>query len=174
MNQTQPIVTLEPTKNGKRPRLAKRALVQAINTKTAKRTASRKLTHRQRVATAIGLVATAVLALSLWHCTEALSVLTGTHLALAALLAIGIDAGLVACELGTIVGDGDGRIWAQTYVYLAVLLSIGLNAYGTAIHAPQGLAWFASLAGGVIPVLIYLGFRAAGHLWRDKPLAVAS
>jgi hypothetical protein len=69
-----------------------------------------RLPVRQRLALVVGGVGCFVLSLSLWHCTEALSVVTGSPPALAFLLAVGIDCGLVACEVNGILADrGEGR-----------------------------------------------------------------
>lgn len=43
-----------------------------------------------------------ILLLSVQHCAVSISRLTGEHVALAALMALAIDAGLVVCELATI------------------------------------------------------------------------
>lgn len=133
----------------------------------AKRPARRHgLRGRQRIAVAVGGVGVFVLALSLWHCTQALATLTGSPIALAALLAIGIDAGMVVCELAAIVADGEGQRWASRYVLAAVILSTCLNAFASAQHAERW-TWLAALVGAAIPVLVYMLARVAGHLWRD-------
>lgn len=43
-----------------------------------------------------------LLALSVFHCAESIALITGSHLMLAAPMAIAIDIGLVACELAII------------------------------------------------------------------------
>jgi len=50
-----------------------------------------------------------VLLLSVWHCTEALQSLTGSPFALSVLLAVGVDLGMVACEVGSIIGQNPDR-----------------------------------------------------------------
>jgi hypothetical protein len=161
-NGTYPPVPTSSRKRGKARKLA--------TPKPRRRTSPLRLTARQRIAALIGAVATAVLTLSLWHCTEALAALTGSPLVLSALLAIGIDAGLVACELGAIIGDGRGKLWCECYVLLAIALSVALNAYASAHHAETMVA-VSAVVGGLIPILVYVGFRAAGHLYRDRPEA---
>jgi hypothetical protein len=52
----------------------------------------------QRLAYVPGIVACALLALSVTHCASAFAALTGTSLLLSGCLAIGIDCGLVASE----------------------------------------------------------------------------
>lgn len=44
----------------------------------------------------------ALLALSVWHCSESIALLTGSGLALAVPMAVSIDCGLVACEVSLI------------------------------------------------------------------------
>ena len=60
----------------------------------------------KRLAAVCGSVATGVLALSVVHCTQAISSLTGSHWLLSALLAIGIDAGMVASEVAEVASHG--------------------------------------------------------------------
>ena len=64
------------------------------------------LTHRRRhysLARITGAIGVAVLMLSIAHCYEAIAALTGCHAAVAVLLALGIDAGMVACEVTSVV-----------------------------------------------------------------------
>ncbi len=121
----------------------------------------------------MGTTGGAVLALSVAHCTSALSSLTGSNTVLAGLMAVGIDCGLVACELATVVAGRRGapgaRRWAAVYVVLAVALSVLLNGYASAAHAPggmlgQGAAW---VVGGSIPVLVLILGRVAALLWDE-------
>src|SRR5204862_3737201 len=88
----------------------------------------------RRVALGVGGVGVGVLALSVTHCTESISLLTGSHWCLACLLAVGIDAGMVGCELAELASHGrkaagNVRPWARAYIMAAVLLSVLLNAY---------------------------------------------
>jgi hypothetical protein len=124
------------------------------------------LRGRQRIALFVGGVGISGLILSLWHCTSALASLTGSPIPLAALLAVCIDAGMVACELAAIAADGEARRWAHRYIALAVALSIALNAFAAVAHAERW-PWLAAPTGAVIPVLVYIAARVAGHLWRD-------
>lgn len=67
------------------------------------RVASLQLRRKRRqLAAFTGATGVGLLALSVWHCATAVSMLTGTHLALAIPFAVAIDCGLVACELGTV------------------------------------------------------------------------
>jgi ABC-type proline/glycine betaine transport system permease subunit len=45
-----------------------------------------------------------LLALSVWHCANAIAALTSSHLCLALPIAVAVDCGLVACELATLEG----------------------------------------------------------------------
>jgi hypothetical protein len=128
---------------------------------------------RQRLGIAVGSVGVAVLGLSVAHCTTAIAALTGSNLFLAALLAVGIDAGMVACELASIAAGEDARVrrWATCYICLAVLLSCGLNGWASAHHAEEALKWFAWAVGGLIPVLVFVLGKVAGLLW-EQPAKV--
>ncbi len=136
-----------------------------------KQTAGRKVGRlARRVALAVGATGVGVLGLSVHHCTEAISLLTGSHWALAALLAVGIDAGMVASELAELVAhdtraEATAGCWARGYIATAVLLSVLLNAYAFGLHAAPGMVWAAWILGAVIPGLVYALGRVAGHLW---------
>jgi hypothetical protein len=133
---------------------------------------SRKsLRHAKRLAVAVGSVGVGVLGLSVVHCTESIGLLTGSHWLLSGLLAVGIDAGMVASELAELASHGSKageqvRPWARGYTVAAVLLSILLNAYAFGLHAAPGMVWAAWLLGAVIPCLVYALGRVAGYLWQ--------
>jgi hypothetical protein len=118
------------------------------------------------MAVAVGAVGCSLLTLSVWHCTEAIGMLTGSPVMLAGLLAIGIDCGLVACELASIVADGDKhtRQWAGAYVWAAVALSAVLNAVASGAHAER-YAVLAYAVGALIPCLVLVLGKVAGLLW---------
>lgn len=131
---------------------------------------ARGLQLRHKAALLAGGTAGSLLALSVAHCTEAISLLTGSHWCLSGLLAIGIDAGMVASELADLVAHGTStepevRRWANAYIVVAIALSVVLNAYAFTLHAPAGMQWAAVLLGCVIPGLIYAAGRYAGRLW---------
>jgi hypothetical protein len=124
----------------------------------------------QKLAMSVGGVACFLLVLSVWDCTLALNRLTGMPVILATLMAVGIDFGMVVCEMAAVVsGRGTrGRYWSEWYVHLAVALSVCLNATAAASHAS---GWFIAAAvpvGGVIPIFIYIAGRTAGSLWTRK------
>jgi len=57
----------------------------------------------KRAAYATGGTGVGLLALSVWHCSESIALLTGSPLLLAMPMAIAIDAGFVACEVATMI-----------------------------------------------------------------------
>lgn len=128
--------------------------------------ARRALTARRRIALAVGGVGTFLLALSVWHCTEALAALTGSPIALALLLAVGIDCGMVACEVASLASAGPARRWADGYVAVAVALSALLNSWASGANA-TGSAWLAYAVGALIPLLVFGLGKVAGHLWSE-------
>jgi hypothetical protein len=135
------------------------------------RSARKAMKHARRLACAVGAVGVGVLGLSVVHCTESIGLLTGSHWALSALLAVGIDAGMVASELAELASHGTTagervRPWACGYTVAAVLLSVLLNAYAFGLHAAPGMVWAAWLLGACIPGLVYALGRVAGHLWQ--------
>lgn len=122
-----------------------------------------QLPARRKMAVITGSVGVCVLLLSVVHCTEALMAFTGSPVYLAVLLAIGIDAGMVACEMAAIVAGPHAKRWAKVYIGLSVALSIVLNGSASAAHADGAIiAW---VVGGVIPVLVFVLGQVAGGLW---------
>lgn len=141
-------------------------------TQLSSRRTTRAVRVRQQIALIIGGVATLLVALSVWHLTCAVSVLTGSHFVLALFLAIGIDLGLIASELAELVAHGDGNTaaWARTYMGIATVLSMVLNAYEFAIHAPEGL-WTKGIAvafGILLPAMIFILARIAAKLYENR------
>ena len=98
----------------------------------------------KRLAAVCGSVATGVLALSVVHCTQAIADLTGSHWLLAALLAVGIDAGMVASEVAEVASHGTSAEqtvghWARGYTLAAIVLPMLLNGYAFGQHASGAL-----------------------------------
>jgi hypothetical protein len=126
-------------------------------------------TARQKLGVAVGSVGVSVLGLSVVHCTTAISALTGSPLFLSGLLAVGIDAGMVACELSSIATSKGSSVkgWALTYIVLACLLSCGLNGWASAHHAEEGLRYAAWGVGSLIPVLVFVLGKVAGLLYEE-------
>jgi hypothetical protein len=124
----------------------------------------------KRLAAVCGSVATGVLALSVVHCTQAISSLTGSHWLLSALLAIGIDAGMVVSEVGEVASHGtsaEGTVgrWARGYTLAAIVLSMLLNGFAFGQHATGAVTYAAAALGLIIPALVYGLGRVAAHLW---------
>jgi hypothetical protein len=117
----------------------------------AERATRRVLSARRRIALAVGGVGAFVLALSVSHCTDTLVATTGAPWVLAGLLAVGIDCGMVACEVAATVAGRSARRWAKGYVALAVLLSMLLNALASAQHVAADYAVLAYAVGAVVP-----------------------
>jgi hypothetical protein len=125
-----------------------------------------------RTAMVLGSVAAGLVCLSVYHLTCAIGTLTGSPLVLAVLLAVGIDLGLVASEVAEMLADEDQKVrhWSRCYVFMATVMSVLLNSYEFAAHAPPN--WFSqSLSigfGFALPVMIYVLARQAGGLWSQK------
>jgi hypothetical protein len=148
--------------------LAKRKARVALKQRAPRRSATVR-----RLALGVGGIGVGVLGLSVAHCTDSISLLTGSHWFLAGLLAVGIDAGMVASELAELASHGTKaaqkvKPWARGYTIAAVLLSVLLNAYAFGLHAADGMVWAAWLLGACIPVLVYALGRVAGHLWMGE------
>jgi hypothetical protein len=129
-----------------------------------------KVKPQQRPALLVGGVGAFVLLLSVWECCSGLHALTGMPYALASLLAVGIDLGMVTTEMAAVVSPKgtDAHWWAERYIWLAVGLSVVLNAAAAASHAEGCLKAVAVAVGGVVPVLVYVAGRVAGGLWTGK------
>ena len=108
-----------------------------------------------------------VLLLSASHCTEAISLLTGSPILLAALLALGIDCGMVVTEMAAIIAAHDPvpscRRWANAYT---VALSMLLNSVASGLHA-EGIKLLAYGVGAIIPVLVFILGKVAGLVWEE-------
>lgn len=127
------------------------------------------LTLKQRAALATGAVAVALMALSVTHLTESIGLLTGSHWALAGLLAVGIDAGMLCAEAALLLTrDREVRLWATGYVWVAAAASCLLNAYAFALHAPEGMGWAAVGLGVLIPGLVLVLGKVGGKLWLEE------
>lgn len=169
------------TKKARKPRKAPSVSqegTQEVNTTNPPSKAPRKsgkdkptgFSPNQKLALAVGSIAGFVLLLSVWECTTALSALTGMPLALAGLLAVGIDCGMVASEIvasATIAGE-EARKWAERYVGLAVALSVVLNAVSAASHGEGAWKLAGAAVGACVPILVYVAGRVAGACWQGK------
>jgi hypothetical protein len=121
-------------------------------------------------AAAIGAIGAGTLSLSVVHVTTSIAQLTGSSPLLSALLALGIDAGLVATEIAGLVCHGSDRQariipWAKGYTLTALAMSCVLNAFAFARHASDGMTWCACLLGILLPALVLALFRIGSELW---------
>lgn len=154
-----------------RPTPKRKGVTTAPNRSPRHKPAKRLTTH-QRTALVVGSVAAGLVFLSVYHLTCAVSTLTGSPLVLAVLLAVGIDLGLVASEVAEMVAGEDRAVrgWSKVYMLMATVMSMVLNAYEFAAHAPQN--WFSQTLsvgfGLVLPVMIFVLARQAGGLWSKK------
>lgn len=140
-------------------------------TKADKDAQASRMKIRQRVAGIVGGIGVGVIALSVIHVADAVSSLTASHWALSGLLAIGIDAGMVACELAELIAHDDVNVrrWASRYMVLSILLSMLLNAYAFASHAHGTIQLVSGIVlGVVIPALVFILGRVAGYLANSK------
>jgi hypothetical protein len=149
---------------------AKRTTSKSSPATTKARKSKVVLSARRRMAVGVGSVGIAVLLLSVYHCTEAISLLTGSPILLAALLAVGIDCGMVVTEMAAIIAAHDKvpncRRWANAYIVAAVLLSMLLNSVASGLHAEQ-FKLLAYSVGAIIPVLVFILGKVAGLLWEE-------
>lgn len=126
----------------------------------------------QGVAKLIGGIASLLVILSVWHLTAGISVLTGSNVVLALFLAIGIDLGMIASELAELVASGNRTVakWARAYMVKATVISMALNAYEFASHAPEGaLTKGIAIAFGILlPMMIFILARLAAHLYETR------
>lgn len=118
-----------------------------------------------------GGIAIAMVTLSVVHLCEAIMALTASHWALAALLAVGVDAGMISAELAEILAHGnrDVKLWAYAYMIMSIGLSMLLNAYAFASHAHSSIQLASGIALGImIPALVFTLGRIAGHLAKSE------
>jgi hypothetical protein len=154
--------------NGTSVKKARRITLPAP-VRPSRKQAARLLSARRKIAVGVGGVGVTLLVLSVYHCCEALCLLTGAPVLLAGLLAVGIDAGLVASELAAIVADDDYCVsrWANAYIVVALVLSAGLNSMANGLHSAE-YRWLAHAVGLVIPGLVFILAKLTGLLWRVR------
>ena len=143
--------TTKTTKPARKPRVAKSAqLAQKI------------------VAGWAGSAGLAVLGLSVTHVAHAIQAITGEYGGSIA-LAIGIDCGMVACEVVSVVcGDCEEAVkWAKWVVYGTLGLSAGLNAWAFSANAATWVLWGLAIALGVLcPFLTFGLFKVTTAAWQ--------
>lgn len=154
-----------------RPRVSQKPK-KTDSKKPPRRTSKKWIGAQKRVALLLGSVAAGLVFLSVYHLTCGIMTLTGSPLVLAVLLAVGIDLGLVASEVAEMIAEDDVTVrrWSKVYMLMATVMSMLLNAYEFAAHAPA--QWFSQLLsvsfGLALPVMIYVLARQAGGLWHRK------
>src|SRR5579884_3001457 len=122
------------------------------------RAPARKRWGKRKVSAGIlGAIGIALLALSLSHCTEAIALLTGSGKLLSLLLALGIDAGMVAAEWAMLTGARDEEVksWSNGYIVATVALSVLLNCYAFGLHSAEGMRWAAWTLGAFVRAAVY-------------------
>lgn len=173
-NGSNDMIDLTDSPNGThrlRPRVTQKPKT-TDSKKPSRRASKKKMGAKQRTALVLGSVAAGLVFLSVYHLTCAISTLTGSPLVLAVLLAVGIDLGLVASEVAEMIAEDDKKIqrWSRVYMAMATVLSMLLNAYEFAAHAPEH--WFSKTLsvsfGLALPMMIYVLARQAGGLWHRK------
>jgi negative regulator of sigma E activity len=102
--------------------------------KAEKEAKAARLAIRRKLAAVVGGIGVVAIGLSVVHCTDAISALTGSHWGLSGMLALAIDAGMVTSELAELLAHDDQGVktWARRYVIVAVAMSMILNAYAFA------------------------------------------
>lgn len=142
-------------------------------TKPRRPAVKKGLTTLQKAALITGGIGSTALGLSVIHCTQSIDVLTGCGTPLAAMLAVTLDAGMVACEGAEVVAHESReyskiRPWTLTYIILVVIVSMVLNAIGSALHAEPSMKLFSYTLGAVVPVLVFILGRISVMLWTAK------
>lgn len=141
-------------------------------TKPARSTKATKAaqTARRVVAGWAGTAGLAVLGLSVSHVAHAIQAITGEG-AGSVLLAIGVDCGMVACEVAEVVCEDctDVVTWAKRVVWGTLALSAGLNAWAFSATAATWALWGLSICLGVLcPFLVFGLGRVATAAWRGR------
>lgn len=166
--------TSAPILNGTQiPTKGKRTKAKSSPTPAAKNPRRSKvpLSARRRMSIGVGCVGVAVLALSVVHCTDAIQALTHSGVILSVLLALGVDAGMVACESAAIISAHDTkpacRRRAKCYIVMSVLLSCLLNGWASGHQVEGDMQAVAYCVGGLVPILVFVLGQVAGLLWEE-------
>jgi len=125
------------------------------------------MSARRWVAAGVGGVGSCLLSLSVAHCADALGVTTGQPAWACWAMAVGIDCGLVGCEVATTVAGKHAKRWARGYVVASVLLSALLNALASGQHAAPGYQALGYGVGAIVPVLVLVLGVVASRLWTE-------
>lgn len=101
---------------------------------------------KQKQACLVGVIAVAGLGLSLSHLGGAIQVLTNGGVLASLLLAVVIDAGMMASELSLMTAGKQAKAAARVYLIGATALSMTLNAFEFGRHSSAGLGFALSRA----------------------------
>jgi hypothetical protein len=160
MNQAAKVVRLpsaKPQAPSNKHRLGKRA--------------ARAIRRQSLIAGTIGLVAVAITALSLHHLATGVELVTHSTTWEAWAMAVGIDIGFVATELGQIVIGEKLRkriaVYLKATIFGTLAASAAMNVGAFASHADGWMLYPAVLMGLAIPALIYLFTRIGAGLYID-------
>jgi hypothetical protein len=145
---------------------------QARNTNTTKR-AAKALSRQTMTATAVGLVATSLTALSLSHLAHGVEIVTHSAPWQAWSMAVGIDLGFIATELACVTVADKLRKMIDRFARPAILgtlaASAAMNAFAFAQDATGIPMAAAAIAMGIsIPSLIYALTRIGAAIYIDS------
>jgi hypothetical protein len=133
---------------------------------------SRHAKHQLLTATAIGVVAVTLTALSLNHLASGIEEITGASSLQAWAMAIGVDCAFVACELAQLTISEKLRAKLAHLFRPAIIgtltWSAVLNALAFASHANSPVRLGVAIALGVsIPALVYILTKIGGLIYLD-------
>lgn len=153
-------------------RLSTRTTKTSKPATTAPKATKKERQIRKYVAGALGTVAVFGLATSLSHMAAAVHACWGseTSMLLAWAMAILIDAGMIASELGELVAPpkSKAKSWLRFYMTSAVTLSSALNCLAVFLHADGRYAIIGYVLGLLLPFLLLSLLRGAATLWQDQ------
>lgn len=133
----------------------------------------RKIVRQRGTAYATAAVALVLMGLSLSHLATGIGALTHSDVWHAWAMAVGIDLGFIALELGQLCVSTESMrksiaAWASPTIVGTLLVSAVMNAYAFAIAAESWtIAGAACMLGISIPMLIYVLTRVSVALWID-------
>ena len=133
-----------------------RKVRRAVNPRPARQT---KSALQQWVAVGCAVVVTGLLILSLHHLASGIVAITGAPFWEGLLLAIGVDAGLVAAEASMLCAGPAAlraiRRWAVATISGTVAMSMLLNALAFSANATGPMFYAAIFFGAAVPLLIF-------------------
>jgi predicted lipid-binding transport protein (Tim44 family) len=162
-----PITLDVPSVNGTGHKSRSKAPAAKPSTKTKTKPSKAERTRAAQVSYVVGGGCLVGLALSGIDSAFALHRFAAIDSIRSGMLALVIDGLMVGAEVATLVSaDRHVRRWAVAYLMLAGALSVSLNAAELASHASGAVgATMNAIIGGLIPVLVLVSSRFAGHLY---------